>query len=112
MKAKQVKKLAVSTSNKKIATVKKKGKTAVNVTGKKAGNAKVTVKVTVKGKKKATKLTLKVKVKDAAPKVTAAPVVPTTAPSAAPVVTPPAGSSAPMVTYIPILMLFFLRDLQ
>ena len=48
VKAKQVKKLAVTTSNKKIATVKKKGKTAFNVTGKKAGNAKVTVKVTVK----------------------------------------------------------------
>ena len=69
VKAKQVKKLVVKSSKKKIATVKKSGKTAINVTGKRAGNAKITVKVTVKGKKKATKLTLKVKVKNTAKKL-------------------------------------------
>lgn len=91
VKAKQVKKLAVSTSNKKIATVKKKGKTAVNVTGKKAGNAKVTVKVTVKGKKKATKLVLKVKVKNATPpKTSSAPLNTPAVTAAAPTATPPA----------------------
>ena len=51
VKAKKVKKLTVKTSKKKIATVKKSGKTAIKVTGKKAGSAKITVNVTVKGKK-------------------------------------------------------------
>lgn len=99
VKAKQVKKLAVSTSNKKIATVKKKGKTAVNVTGKKAGNAKVTVKVTVKGKKKATKLTLKVKVKNpTVPKASSAPIN-TPAVTTAPTAPPPAqGTPVPTPT--------------
>ena len=63
VKAKKVKKLTVKSANKKIAAVKKAGKTAFKVTGKKAGKStKVTVKVTVKGKKKAAELTLKVKV--------------------------------------------------
>ena len=65
VKAKQVKKLTVKSSKNKIASVKKAGKTAIKVTGKKAGSVNVTVKVTVKGKK-TTKLTLKVKVKNAA----------------------------------------------
>lgn len=99
VKKNKVKKLAVSTSNKRIATVKaKKSKTTTfSVTGKKAGKANITVKVTVKGAKKATKLILKVTVKDAAPKTaapTAAPsVAPSVAPSATPVVTQPAGTS-------------------
>ena len=93
VKAKKVKKLTVKSANKKIAAVKKAGKTAFKITGKKAGKStKVTVKVTVKGKKKAAELTLKVKVTKASKKkvvVTAAPA--TTAPSA----TPAASASAP-----------------
>ena len=75
VKAKKVKKLTVKSNKKKIATVKKTGnkKTAFKVTGKKKGSAKITVTVKVKGKKKATKLTLKVKVKNAAVKKTNAP---------------------------------------
>ena len=82
VKAKKVKKLTVKSKNKKIATVKKAGKTAFKVTGKKAGKStKVTVKVKVG--KKTTKLTLKVKVTKAKKVVaTAAPA--TTAPTAAP----------------------------
>lgn len=77
VKAKKVKKLTVKSKNKKIATVKKAGKIAFKVTGKKAGKStKVTVKVKVG--KKTTKLTLKVKVTKAKK------VVPTTAPTAAP----------------------------
>ncbi len=68
VKAKKVKKLTVKTSKKKIATVKKSGKTAFKVTGKKVGSAKITATLKIKGKKKATKLTLKVKVKKAAKK--------------------------------------------
>ena len=77
-----MKKLTVKSKNKKIATVKKAGKTAFKVTGKKAGKStKVTVKVKVG--KKTTKLTLKVKVTKAKKVVaTAAPA--TTAPTAAP----------------------------
>ena len=48
VKAKKVKKLTVKSKNKMIATVKKAGKTAFKVTGKKAGKStKVTVKVKV-----------------------------------------------------------------
>ena len=45
--------------------MKAKGKTAVKVTAKKAGNAKVTGKFTLKGVKKVQKVTLKVRVKKA-----------------------------------------------
>ncbi len=65
VKAKKVKKITVKVKNKKIATVKKSGKTAVKVTGKKKGSTKATVSVTLKGKKKATKLKLTVKVNNA-----------------------------------------------
>ena len=107
VKAKKVKKLTVKSNKKKIATVKKTGnkKTAFKVTGKKKGSAKITVTVKVKGKKKATKLTLKVKVKNAAVKKTAAPATqapsqaPTNAPSNAPSQAPTnAPSNAPTNT--------------
>lgn len=52
VKKAKIKKVKWSTSSKKIATVKAKGKTAVKVTAKKAGNAKVTGKFTLKGVKK------------------------------------------------------------
>ena len=65
VKKAKIKKVKWSTSRKKIATVKAKGKTAVKVTAKKAGNAKVTGKFTWKGVKKVQKVTLKVRVKKA-----------------------------------------------
>lgn len=65
VKKAKIKKVKWSTSSKKIATVKAKGKTAVKVTAKKAGNAKVTGKFTLKGVKKVQKVTLKVQVKAA-----------------------------------------------
>ena len=67
-------KVKVSSSNKKVATVKASGKT-VKVTAVKKGSAKVTVKVTAKKGKKAVSKTLKanVKVVNAGLKFTAAP---------------------------------------
>lgn len=88
VKAKKVKKLTVKSNKTKIATVKKSGKTAFKVTGKKAGSAKITATVKVKGQKKATKLTLKVTVKKAVPPT------PTTAPTTAPTAAPTATASA------------------
>ena len=95
VKAKKVKKLTVKTNKKKIATVKKSGKTAFKVTGKKAGSAKITATVKVKGQKKATKLTLKVTVKSSVkPDPTTAPTTaPTSTPTTAPATTAP--SAAP-----------------
>ena len=95
--AKKVKKLIVKSNKKSIATVKKNGKTAFTITGKKAGSATVTAKVTIKGKKKATSLKVKVTVKKAAPVITTAPVVtaaPTTSPVSAPSATPTASPAA------------------
>ena len=95
VKATKIKKLVVKSSKKKIATVKKNGKTAFSVTGKKAGNATITAKVQVKGKKSPTSLKLKVTVKKASDisqtqsDKTAAPVV-TVAPT--PTGTPASGS--------------------
>ena len=92
VKAKKVKKLTVKSANKKIAAVKKAGKTAFKITGKKAGKStKVTVKVTVKGKKKAAELTLKVKVTKAKKAVATA--TPTAGASVA-----PAASAVPTVS--------------
>ena len=93
VKAKKVKKLTVKSSAKKIATVKKKGKTAFTITGKKAGKAKITAKITLKGKKKAVSLKANVTVKNAAPKPTVVPKAsstPTTTPQAPPAGTPTA----------------------
>lgn len=98
VKAKNVKKLSVTSSKKKIAAVKKSGKTAFKVTGKSKGSAKVTAKVTVKGKKKATKLTLKVSVKEVKkPDVPTKTQTPSTqAPvTQAPATQPPAQTEAP-----------------
>ena len=93
VKAKKVKKLTVKSANKKIAAVKKAGKTAFKVTGKKAGKStKVTVKVTVKGKKKAAELTLKVKVTKAKKAVATA--TPTVSASAAPTASASAAPAA------------------
>ena len=64
VKAKKVKKLTVTSSKKAVAKVKKNGKTAFTITGKKAGKA--TVKAKVKVGKKTTKLSVKVTVKKAA----------------------------------------------
>lgn len=61
VKAKKVKKLTVTSSKKAVAKVKKNGKTAFTITGKKAGKA--TVKANVKVGKKTTKLSVKVTVK-------------------------------------------------
>lgn len=65
VKKAKIKKVKWSISSKKVATVKAKGKTAVKVTAKKAGNAKVTGKFTLKGVKKIQRVTLKVQVKAA-----------------------------------------------
>lgn len=117
VKAKKIKKLVVKSSNKKIATVKKNGKTAFSVTGKKAGNATITAKVQVKGKKSPTSLKLKVTIKKAsdisqtqsdktaAPVVTAAPTPTGTpasgsqnTPTSSPSTTPGSGDSGENVT--------------
>ena len=105
VKATKIKKLVVKSSKKKIATVKKNGKTAFSVTGKKAGNATITAKVQVKGKKSPTSLKLKVTVKKASDisqtqsDKTAAPVV-TVAPT--PTGTPASGSqNTPTPSQIP-----------
>lgn len=60
VKKNKVKKLTVKPAKKSIASVKKNGKTAFTITGKKAGSTKVTAKITLKGKKKATSLKVKV----------------------------------------------------
>ncbi|MCM1245733.1 MAG: endo-1,4-beta-xylanase [Roseburia sp.] len=65
VKAKKIKKLAVTSNKKKNATVKKNGKTAFTITGKKAGSAVVTAKITIKGKSKPVSLKVKVTVKAA-----------------------------------------------
>ncbi len=99
VKAKKVRKLTVKIDKKKIASVKKNGKTAFTITGKKAGKANVTAKIKVG--KKTTTLKVKVTVKAASvdAKESAAPSV---APSASPVVSvapsapaTPAGTTAP-----------------
>ena len=68
VKKAKIKKVKWSVNNKKVAAVKASGKTAVKVTAKKAGSAKVTGKFTLKGSKKVQKVTLKVKVKAASKK--------------------------------------------
>lgn len=95
VKKNQVKKLTVKSSKAKVAAVKKSGKTAFKVTGKSAGSAKITASVTVKGKKKATKLTLKVKVQGAATPTAAPTTAPTAAATTAPATTAPATTTAP-----------------
>lgn len=98
VKKAKIKKVKWSTNNKKVATVKAKGKLAVKVTAKKAGNVKVTGKFTLKGVKKVQKVTLKVTVKKAVDEEEADDVAPTaattTAPTKAPVVTPSQTSAA------------------
>ena len=96
VKKAKIKKVKWSTSSKKIATVKAKGKTAVKVTAKKAGNAKVTGKFTLKGVKKVQKVTLKVKVKAAskADNVTETPGTASQQPAATAAVSPSASPAA------------------
>ena len=96
VKAKKVKKLTVKSSKKAVASVKKKGKAAFTVTGKKAGKAAVTASVKVG--KKTTKLKLAVTVKKAGADSgqTAAPSAApsaTAAPSQAPAATQPAAQN-------------------
>lgn len=85
--AKKVKKLNVKSAKKAVAAVKKNGKTAFTVTGKKEGKTTVTASVTVG--KKTTKLKLSVTVKAAAGKENQ-----TAAPSAAPSATTAAQATA------------------
>lgn len=94
VKAKQVKKLTVKTAKKAVATVKKNGKTAFTITGKKAG--KTTVTASVKVGKKTTKLKVAVTVTGAkTPDTTAAP---TGSPSAMPTSSALPTASAPAPT--------------
>lgn len=51
LKQKNVKKIKVKSSKKSVATVKAAGKKAIQITGKKAGKAVITVKITTKKKK-------------------------------------------------------------
>ena len=79
---KNVKKITAKSSNKKVATVKASGKTAIKITGKKAGKATITATVILKKavkKKTKFKLTYKATVKKA--------VVPTAEPTEAPAAT-------------------------
>lgn len=113
VKAKKVKKLKVTVDKKKIATVKKNGKTSFTIKGKKIGTAKVTAKVKIG--KKTTKLTVKVTVKKVAvttpapsnqPTTSVAPTVTSTsAPTGTPAVTPSTNgelaSSTPDTTTVP-----------
>ncbi|MCM1246245.1 MAG: endo-1,4-beta-xylanase [Roseburia sp.] len=78
VKKSTVRKLTVKPAKKSVASVKKNGKTAFTVTGKKKGSTNVTAKVTLKGKKKAVSLKLKVTVtgddkRTDVPSVTSAP---------------------------------------
>ncbi len=64
IKQKNVKKIKVKSSKKSVATVKAAGKKAIQITGKKAGKAVITVKITTKKKKVKTiqyKVTIKKK---------------------------------------------------
>lgn len=92
--AKKVKKLTVKSSNSKVASAKKKGKTAITVTGKKAGKATVTAGVKVG--KKTTNLKLSVKVTGGSVVQTPVPSAPTQ--TLAPTQTPVPGASAPAGT--------------
>lgn len=100
--AKKIKKLTVKSSNSKIASAKKKGKTAITVTGKKAGKATVTAGVKVGKKTTNLKLTVKVTgdspVKTQAPSVPSAPAVTQAPTSQAPAVSAPAASAPAMET--------------
>lgn len=101
VKKKQLKKITWKAKNKKIVTVKKSGKLAASIKGKKAGTTKVTAKIYLKSKKKpvSTVITVTVK-KDKKPAKTpvTTPKSTTTSlpPSGAPAVSqPPQGSSKP-----------------
>ncbi|MCH5251855.1 MAG: endo-1,4-beta-xylanase [Lachnospiraceae bacterium] len=107
---KKIKKTKWSVKSKKIATLSKKKKTYVVIKGKKAGNTKVTAKVTLKGKKKPLKLTLKVTVEKAAtptPKATVKPTpkktnTPKNTPTPDPTVAPVPDDEIKTVTVDPI----------
>lgn len=80
----KVKKTTWKTTNKKVASINSKKKTAVKVTAKKAGKAtiKATVNYTLKGSKKVKKTTLKCKVTSKSYTAPVQTVVPSAAPSA------------------------------
>lgn len=80
----KVKKTTWKTTNKKVASISSKKKTAVKVTAKKAGKAtiKATVNYTLKGSKKVKKTTLKCKVTSKSYTAPVQTVVPSVAPSA------------------------------
>lgn len=99
VKAKKVKKLTVKSSKKAVASVKKKGRTAFTVTGKKAGSAAITASVKIGAKTTKLKLTVKVKKAGTGSQTAAPSAAPsaTAAPSSAPSATAPAaqGTQAP-----------------
>lgn len=99
VKKKQLKKITWKAKNKKIVTVKKSGKLAASIKGKKTGTTKVTAKIYLKTKKKPVSSVVTVTVKkDKKPVTTPKPTVAATSlpPAGTPAVSqPPAGSSKP-----------------
>ncbi len=118
VKAKKVKKLTVKSTKKSIASVKKNGKTAFTITGKKAG--RTTVKANVKVGKKTTKLKVSVKVTAGSEGVAASTVPPAgtaSAPAAstgAPASTAPSAppSEAPTETPKPTPLINYSEDFE
>ncbi len=99
IKKKQLKKITWKAKNKKIVTVKKSGKLAASIKGKKTGTTKVTAKIYLKTKKKPVSSVVTVTVKkDKKPVTTPKPTVAATShpPAVTPAVSqPPAVSSKP-----------------
>ncbi|MCI8365432.1 MAG: endo-1,4-beta-xylanase [Eubacterium sp.] len=99
VKKKQLKKITWKAKNKKIVTVKKSGKLAASIKGKKTGTTKVTAKIYLKTKKKPVSSVVTVTVKkDKKPVTTPKPTIAATSlpPAGTPAVSqPPAGSSKP-----------------
>lgn len=99
VKKKQLKKITWKAKNKKIVTVKKSGKLAASIKGKKTGTTKVTAKIYLKTKKKPVSSVVTVTVKkDKKPVTTPKPTVAATShpPAGTPAVSqPPAVSSKP-----------------
>ncbi len=99
VKKKQLKKITWKAKNKKIVTVKKSGKLAASIKGKKTGTTKVTAKIYLKSKKKPVSAVVNVTVKKVkkpatTPKHTAA--ATSLPPAGTPSVSqPPAGSNKP-----------------
>ncbi len=101
VKKKQLKKITWKAKNKKIVTVKKSGKLAASMKGKKTGTTKVTAKIYLKTKKKPVSAVVTVTVKKdtktpaPTPKSPAAASLPPTASGTPGVSQPPASSNKP-----------------